>query len=688
MGPTSGDTEAGAASRGPVRNPLSPASLASAQGNRSGPRRRVRIARYAGRTSILLAIAVVLLVDCSGQPTSTPEVATQAPTKTAVLPSRPPTATVFPTASASQTATLTPTSEPTTTPTPAPAPVVDLIAFESNRDWNSDIYLLDVLSGLATNLTRHPSADRAPAWRPDGSAIAFESHRDDNWDIYVLDLTDGTLSRVTSDPAFDGSPSWSPDGRELAFESYRDGNLELYAVAATGGQPRRVTDHPAGDYGPAWHPDGSSIAFTSWRDGDKEIYLIPAEGGEAQNLTRHESDDESPAWSPDGSQLAFTSWRDVDSTTGNRNAEIYALSLDHDVVESGDLPAAQRVTDNPWPDLDPAWDDEARLVWTAYEPGQPFETHDPFRPGYFQLYRLGVEGPHRLTTSAADERQPAPGPPSRISIEALAEHLPPEPPAPTRAPVLEPGTLAEVDEVPSILASYSDQPVRVNEMVAPSLVALQHDILEASGRDLLAETLGAWRSIDQVRKREMYQYDYGYLSWHKAGRALDLPLEYKVDGVNQMLVSREDLGTNVYWRMYLRTAAQDGTQGEPLKEYPWQYWWHIVAEHDPEAYDAGGKRLPVPPGYYIDITSIAKRHGWNRIACYAIEDDYHWLTDSNGTEYWHYERTDGLIWWDAMRQLYSPETLHEHVGWEAGLQHAQTEAMMRSKGVPESTPSP
>ncbi len=583
---------------------------------------------------------------------------------------------------------MTPTSELTSTPTPAPSPAADLIAFESRRDGNSEIYLLDLLSGLVTNLTHHPSADRAPAWSPSGRAIAFESRRDDNWDIYVLDLSDGTLSRLTTHPAFDGAPSWSPDGSELAFESYRDGNLELYVVQATGGQPRRLTSHPAGDYGPSWHPDGSSIAFTSWRDGNKEIYLIPAAGGEALNLTQHEADDESPAWSPDGSRLAFTSWRDVDSTTGNRNAEIYQMSLDRDLVESGKLPVAVRVTDNQWPDLDPAWDGEARMVWTAYEPGEPFETYDPYSPGYFQLFRLGGDGPHRLTASAADERQPAPAPLSQITSEAAAEYSTAALPAPTTAPVPQSGSLAEVVEVPGILASYSEQPVRVSEMVAPSLVAWQHDILEATGWDLLAKTLGAWRAIDQVRKREMYQYDYGYLSWHKAGRALDLPLEFKVGGVDQMLVVREDLGPNVYWRMYLRTAAQDGTQGEPLKENPWQYWWHIVPEDDPEAYDAGGRRVPVPQGYHVDITSLAKSHGWNRIACYAIEDDYHWLTDSNGTEYWHYERTDGLVWWDAMRQLYSLEVLHDHVGWEAGLSHAQSEAMMRSKGIPESMPSP
>ena len=116
-------------------------------------------------------------------------------------------------------------------------------------------------------------------------------------------------------------------------------------------------------------------------------------------------------------------------------------------------------------------------------------------------------------------------------------------------PALQPGTLAQVVEVPSILTSYSEQPIRVTELVAPSLVAWQQSVLEASGWDFMSRTLGSWRNIDQVRKKEMYTYDYGYLSWHKAGRALDLALEYKVDGINQMILSREDLGEQVYWRM-------------------------------------------------------------------------------------------------------------------------------------------
>ncbi len=631
-------------------------------------------------TLIVLAAALALLAGCGAEPTPLVEV-TVSPVDTATTR---PSATSPPTATASTTPTPTPTATPSRTPTPTPThtptplPGANLVAFESYRDGNGEIYLLDTASGELTNLTRHPADDRAPAWRPDGGAIAFQSHRDGNWELYVLDLADGSITRLTDDLAYDGAPAWSPDGSEIAFESYRDGNLEIYVMSLEDSAPRRLTVDPAGDYGPAWSPDGAQIAFTSWRDGDKEIYIVAAEGGEATNVSQNPADDEDPAWAPDGSALAFVSWRDVDRGTGNRNAEIYEIGLEDK--------ATRRLSTNPWPDLNPAWDAEGRLVWAAYDPGPAFETYDPYRPGDYHLYRLAADEPQPLTDSDWDDRRPAAAPAQVTAREALAEVLPPLPSPPPPTPGLTPGDLAQVVQVPGILATYAEQPIQVNELVAPSLLAWQQDILEASGWDLLHGTLGAWRSIDQVRKKELYAYDYGYLSWHKTGRALDLPLEYKVDGVDQMLVSREDLGQNTYWRMYLRAAKQDGSQGEPLKENPWRYWWHIVPAEEPDAYEAGGKRLPIPGGYYVDVTALGKRHGWERIAAYQIEGDYHWSVDSNGTEYWHYERTDGLLWWEALGQLYPPETMEQYVGWEAGLQKAQSEAMMRSKGVP--TPQP
>lgn len=630
----------------------------------------------------LLLLLLVFLTGCGAGPSQLPDPSAPPPTTTpSPLPATP-TWTPAPTGTPTGTPSPAPSATPSPTPTPTPVPGLGLVAFESYRDGKSEIYILDEPAGSLLNVSRHPADDRSPAWRPDGGALAFESRRDGNWEIYILELASGALQRLTDHAAYDGAPAWSPDGTAIVFESYRDGNLEIYTLSLQDRALRRLTEDPAGDYGPAWSPDGETIAFTSWRDGNKEIYSVAAVGGQARNLTQHPADDEDPAWTPDGRGLAFVSWRD--EVGGNRNAEVYWLY-------PGDG-STQRLTDNPWPDLDPAWDAAQRLVWSAYEPGPEFETYDPRRPGDHHLFHAELAGPaelgeaQRLTDSDWDDRRPAPAPAAGAMMQGLADRLPPTPPTPAPAPVLAPDELAEVVEVPGVLASYSGQPVRVNELVAPSLQAWRQDVLDASGWDFLHATLGAWRNIDSVRKRALYTYDYGFLSWHKTGRALDLSLEYKVDGVNQMVITRQDLGDELYWRIFLRAAQQDGSQGEPLKDNPWLFWWHIVPAEQPEAYAAGGKRLAIPEGYYVDITALAKRHGWEQIAAYAIEGDYHWNVDSNGTEYWHYERTDGLIWWEAMEQLYGPDTLEANVGWEMGLQRAQSEAMMRSKGVP--TPAP
>lgn len=633
-------------------------------------------------TLTCLAVLALLVASCATGPAPTVSVPTLAPATV----TRPSTPAATPTArpTLAPTGTPTPTTTPSPTPTPPPLPGAGWITFESTRDGNAEIYLLDSRSGDLTNLTRHPADDRTPAWRPDGGAIALESNRDGNWELYVQELATGVLTRLTEDLAYDGAPAWSPDGSQIAFESYRDGNLEIYTVPVHGGQPRRLTDNPAGDFGPAWSPDGDSIAFTSWRDGDKEVYLVAAQGGEARNLTQNPADDEDPAWSPDGSSLAFTRW-EVDPKSGNRNAEIFRL-----VLADG---SAQRLTQNPWPDVDPAWDRGGHLVWAAYDPGVPFETYDPYRPGAYHLVRTTPslraaapqEDPLRLTQGRADDRRPACAPAHVPNLDRLGEVLAPLPPAPTPEPKLAPGTLAQVVEVSSILASPGGPPILVNELVVPSLVAWQQDVLAASGWDLLHVTHGSWRTIDQF-KQTPYAHNYGFLSWHKTGRALDGPFEYLVEGADQMVVAREDLAGTTFWRIYLRTARQDGTQGQPLKDSPWLFWWRIVPEEEPQAYAAGGKRLAIPAGYYVDVTAIARRHGWDRIATYAIEGDYDWHTSSNGTEYWHYERSDGLLWWDAMQQIYELKTLLHQVGWEVGLKKAQSQEMMRSKGVP--TPAP
>jgi Tol biopolymer transport system component len=88
----------------------------------------------------------------------------------------------------------------------------------------------------------------------DGTKIAFQSDRDGNFEIYVMDADGSDPVNLTNNPAYDAQPAWSPDGTRIAFHSYRDGNYEIYVMGADGSNPVRLTDNPEGDGYPAWSP--------------------------------------------------------------------------------------------------------------------------------------------------------------------------------------------------------------------------------------------------------------------------------------------------------------------------------------------------------------------------------------------------------------------------------------------------
>ena len=52
--------------------------------------------------------------------------------------------------------------------------------------------------------------DQDPAWSPDGSKIAFESDRDGNYEIYVMNADGTAQHNLTNDGAYDRDPAWSP----------------------------------------------------------------------------------------------------------------------------------------------------------------------------------------------------------------------------------------------------------------------------------------------------------------------------------------------------------------------------------------------------------------------------------------------------------------------------------------------
>lgn len=503
-----------------------------------------------------------------------------------------------------------------------PAPRGGRIVFAAARGQHgaTDIFSSDVAGDQITNLTDDPAPDRSPSWSPDGTQLVFASRRDDNWDLYAI-RADGTgLRRLTEHPGYDGDPAWSPRGDQIAVASSRDGNLEIYTLRLADGSVRRLTEHEAADSQPVWSPDGAQLAFTSWRDGNQEVYRLAlrdgagVRAGELRNMTDHPAPDHSPTWSPDGRRLAFVSDRE-----GSGN--LHVLDVFSGVEERAG-PANRSLTD-------PSWTPSGGLLavgaWRA--PGRGFSS----RQGVL-ITAPGVEGATFLAGSAHAYAEP------EWSARAAAPRLPaarvqPGRPLPAASP-------PDPDAIPRGFAGLGDVRsggiARLAEAAQPSFMALRQAVIAASGHDFLARLSEASRAV------EFSSGTSSYTSWHKAGRAFDTLFDYAAGGRQVLYITPEWRSGRLFWRLYLRAARQDGTQGAPI--------------FAPVFNTATRALLPPPPGYFVDFTALAAEHGWGRIAAQERET-FDWRSEPLALEYWHFERRDGLSWYQAMRQVYDEQTL-------------------------------
>ena len=183
------------------------------------------------------------------------------------------------------------------------------IAFEFNPDRagrpasNSDVYVMNADGTSPKNLTRTRGFDGDPSWSPDGKSVVFESQRDGNSEIYRVDVLTLRVTRLTTNIVPDEDPAWSPDRKWIAFTRAVKGNRDIYVMNANANGPpaQNITRNPASDRNPSWSPKGTFVAFDSDRDENLNIYKTTLRR-QVTRLTESSKLDALPAWSPDGKQ--------------------------------------------------------------------------------------------------------------------------------------------------------------------------------------------------------------------------------------------------------------------------------------------------------------------------------------------------------------------------------------------------
>ena len=208
---------------------------------------------------------------------------------------------------------------------PAWSPDGRSIAYTSWLSGFPEVLVSYIYEGRMTRPANGNADDHnfLPAFSSDGSQIAFMSNRDGNSDLYVVN-TDGTgeVRRLTNHPAIDVSPTWSPNGQQIAFTSDRTGAPQIYVVGADGTGLRRLTYETYCDR-PTWSPAPfNEIAYSSKTGPGHDIKVLDLATNEVRQLTYGLGSNESPSYSPNGRHVAFM------STRGSGLKQIYTIGRD------------------------------------------------------------------------------------------------------------------------------------------------------------------------------------------------------------------------------------------------------------------------------------------------------------------------------------------------------------------------
>ncbi|MEQ9569839.1 MAG: S9 family peptidase [Longimicrobiales bacterium] len=177
----------------------------------------------------------------------------------------------------------------------APPIVIDDMRFRADGrgyldDGHTHIFVMPAEGGTPRQITSGPyDHGGSLSWSPDSRSIVFSANRGDpdfdvrDSDVFEVDVATGVLTRLTDRFGPDDGPVVSPDGSRIAFTGFDDRYqgyqvTRLYVMDRDGSDVRQVGDLDRSVGGVAWDADGESV-FVQYDDqGTTRIARIGLDG--------------------------------------------------------------------------------------------------------------------------------------------------------------------------------------------------------------------------------------------------------------------------------------------------------------------------------------------------------------------------------------------------------------------------
>jgi len=568
--------------------------------------------------------------------------------------------------------TLDPSNSKTASPTPLALSGTDGSASTNDTSINisgtiflsldesgySHIYAYTPTSKGFMRLTNGSWDDITPAVSPDGIKLAYSSNRAGQWDLYILNLETAEITSVTRTAEFESSPAWSPDGQWLAYEAFvpfpltnaiplldedytpstspsfpgaekNDSHgLDIFILQVPDANDQepitiQLTGAEGNEYGPVWSPSGRQIAFVQALAGDHEIWSADLDKveGRFRNISRSPlSDDRYPTWSPTDGGLAWASTSD-----GFTNI---VVSADTTTSTNARLLGAG---------THPVWDPTGAYILTPLDtPNYHYLTAYHTQKTGLVLPMIALPGPldglswgkttlpRDLPKSIQQIGQMTPTPLWKPSLSAVSRII---------------GSRYNIVQLSDIEAPYP----LLHDLVDEAFSALRSGLRERIGWDYLSTLENAFVPLTTPLFPGMFD------NWLYSGRAI----AFNPAPINAgwIAITREDYGPATYWRVYVRTRFQDGTQGRPLYEFPWDF--NARYSGDTRFYEQGGTSAQeIPGGYWEDLTRLAYVTGWQRLPALGS-----WRYAYGAAQHNTFVLSDGLDWFSAMAEIYPADAL-------------------------------